>query len=520
MANQVDYNYEKIDNPYNNALEREGNANSVFSGNGDSESGSPAVDSPSDIGSNAVSGQSFGDMWISNFIKSNNYLPKKRGFFIDGKTGNVEFSNIDLSGGTIKYGKTGFSDSTNAGYVISSAGVYIGSAGDVSKLKYTVISGTFDFVGTISSKATSEIVAAFGTGDDASNIITDVINERLDTDSKQILSDFTFSSSDYAGALKTGTITWNTSTGAITGGTGIVINKNGIVGALAGATKFSITTDGNATFSGDVAGATITGGTIAIGSSNNIFKADSNGIYLGNASFASAPFRVSMTGAMTVSDISVTGGSISIGTDAWNVDSDGNMWWGNAVSFASANDGVSSGGVNKRVRVTSSIAQAGYFYSNTADVQNVALDIDMGDGGGATTNSLPALRVAYGGIGAVIDVDINYTGKGIYVYRQLGSGVAPLLDFLSTNNASSCTIINSIKTGSGTVIGIDMDHTTSSNVSNIGVQMGLSSGNSALCYAFRFNGSEIVSAAVGGSQSKKIRISIAGTDFFIPCYTA
>lgn len=40
----------------------------------------------------------------------------------------------------------------------------------------------------------------------------------------------------------------------------------------------------------------ISGGTIAIGSGNSIFKADTNGIYLGNASFASAPFRVDMAG--------------------------------------------------------------------------------------------------------------------------------------------------------------------------------------------------------------------------------
>ncbi|WP_136603811.1 hypothetical protein [Paenibacillus dokdonensis] len=43
----------------------------------------------------------------------------------------------------------------------------------------------------------------------------------------------------------------------------------------------------------------IYGGTIAIGSGNNIFKADNNGIYLGNASFANAPFSVDMDGRLT-----------------------------------------------------------------------------------------------------------------------------------------------------------------------------------------------------------------------------
>jgi len=48
-------------------------------------------------------------------------------------------------------------------------------------------------------------------------------------------------------------------------------------------------------------------GSISIGSGNNIFKADSNGIYLGNASFSSAPFRVSTAGALTATNATITG---------------------------------------------------------------------------------------------------------------------------------------------------------------------------------------------------------------------
>ena len=44
-------------------------------------------------------------------------------------------------------------------------------------------------------------------------------------------------------------------------------------------------------------------GSIAIGSGNNIFKADTNGICLGNATFASAPFRVDMAGNAVVSSL-------------------------------------------------------------------------------------------------------------------------------------------------------------------------------------------------------------------------
>lgn len=47
----------------------------------------------------------------------------------------------------------------------------------------------------------------------------------------------------------------------------------------------------------------ISGGSISIGTWDNIFKADSNGIYLGNATFADAPFQVDMAGNVKVSSL-------------------------------------------------------------------------------------------------------------------------------------------------------------------------------------------------------------------------
>lgn len=51
----------------------------------------------------------------------------------------------------------------------------------------------------------------------------------------------------------------------------------------------------------------LSGINISIGSSNSIFKADSNGIYLGNATYASAPFRVAMDGSLVATSASITG---------------------------------------------------------------------------------------------------------------------------------------------------------------------------------------------------------------------
>jgi hypothetical protein len=55
-------------------------------------------------------------------------------------------------------------------------------------------------------------------------------------------------------------------------------------------------------------------GAVAIGTGNNIFKADTNGIYLGNTTFGSAPFRVTMSGSATANDLTLTGGRFNVGT--------------------------------------------------------------------------------------------------------------------------------------------------------------------------------------------------------------
>ncbi len=75
----------------------------------------------------------------------------------------------------------------------------------------------------------------------------------------------------------------------------------------------TLTVDGGGTFSGALSAATgtfsgeLSGGTISIGSGNNIFKADSNGVYLGNAIFGSAPFRVTPAGVLTATTATLTG---------------------------------------------------------------------------------------------------------------------------------------------------------------------------------------------------------------------
>lgn len=76
-----------------------------------------------------------------------------------------------------------------------------------------------------------------------------------------------------SGALKTGSITWNSTTGALTGGTGIAMTEWGIIGANAGSATFSLNAlTGAATFLGDISGGAninITGNAVFNGSTSD-----------------------------------------------------------------------------------------------------------------------------------------------------------------------------------------------------------------------------------------------------------
>lgn len=108
------------------------------------------------------------------------------------------------------------------------------------------------------------------------------------------------------GAFKIGSITWDVS-GIVTGGSGIAITANGIVGAKNGLTSFSVDTNGNAYFKGDITGsngaftgtisaANLTAGTITASVSlNSNGSVNATGLYgssLGNVSIVGAPSGV------------------------------------------------------------------------------------------------------------------------------------------------------------------------------------------------------------------------------------
>lgn len=121
---------------------------------------------------------------------------------------------------------------------------------------------------------------------------------------------------------------------------GIGFSSTGISGTYTSAW----TLDGsfNANF---IQAGSLNGINMSIGSGDTIFKADSNGIYLGNSTFASAPFSVDMNGNLIATNADISGkieansgeiANFTISTDR--------LYAGTSSNYVGVSPGVSSGG--------------------------------------------------------------------------------------------------------------------------------------------------------------------------------
>ncbi len=97
---------------------------------------------------------------------------------------------------------------------------------------------------------------------------------------------------------------------------------------------------------------------LEIGRGAEGFRADQSGIWLGAQRFADAPFKVDMNGNVTATLAAIigaiSGGTIDIGgadATSFHVDANGNLWLGNAL-FASAPFKVSNAGAMTAQSVT------------------------------------------------------------------------------------------------------------------------------------------------------------------------
>lgn len=198
-------------------------------------------------------------------------------------------------------------------------------------------------------------------------------------------------------------------------------------------------------------GDAIFSGTVSIGSGPNIFKADGNGIYLGNGTFNSAPFKVTPSGVATVENIHITGGTMNVG-GRFGVNSFGDLTAINAniSGNITMNGGsINWGNVNSDPTVTTANSNA-INAQNTANMaQTMAQKILNGDPQGGTfingknvvspnitSATITGSTIKTSNSNARIEMDSTYFGQynvsGNAIFRFGSVYNYPLLNFYDT----------------------------------------------------------------------------------------
>ena len=99
---------------------------------------------------------------------------------------------------------------------------------------------------------------------------------------------------------------------------------------------------GNAEFTGIVRGSEIIGGSITIGSGSNTFNANgTDGIWLGSSAFSTAPFSCSLSGALTANSATIrgdiiAGSTFTVATGSNTIRADSNGLYVGSSAFATA----------------------------------------------------------------------------------------------------------------------------------------------------------------------------------------
>ena len=113
--------------------------------------------------SEITSGEMTGDLFITKgFIRSKDYVDGSAGWTIN-DDGTAQFSDLTLIGGTISFGKTSFTDTVNAGYILDTNGIYMGAAGDSTYIKYDISAATLTLKGAITGSTMTSSVITGGT---------------------------------------------------------------------------------------------------------------------------------------------------------------------------------------------------------------------------------------------------------------------------------------------------------------------------------------------------------------------
>jgi len=283
------------------------------------------------------------------------------------------------------YGATdkGFIRSANASALMTGKGYYLDTTGSMrfgdpsgAHIRFTEAGGVV-IAGSVSISGTATI------GSTAASTVESNANSAQQNGSAKTagsVGGWSVNSNAIYRGTEGADDTYTTNNGDITFGAGWISAKQFKIASNGNATFKGNLTGATGTFSDTVSGATITGGTISIGSSNNIFKADSNGIYLGNATFASAPFRVTPGGALTATNATITGvitaesGFIGTAAAGWSIAS--NKIFNTNIDIDNANNRIDfkSGGVVK-TRIKSGAVNIGSTSTISVTVSGAGSDL-------------------------------------------------------------------------------------------------------------------------------------------------
>ena len=237
--------------------------------------------------------------------------------------------------------------------------------------------GNLTVLGTIKANSVIQTGAYLGSST-VSSVLSDVSNASSDAaDALAQVSSKLSASSSYVltgavnvqntGGIQAGSVTWNSSTGVVTGGSGVVLTENGITGVKSGAVTFAIDSSGNATFSGDIS----TGG-------DAYFTGQNTATYSANIAGTIYPldytvFGVGATSAPGSGRVGLLGRANSVNS-GWNVGVLGSA----SNGFYNANAaGVLGTGTYGGFFLSDSTA-GNAVYANAATSTSIALNINSG----------------------------------------------------------------------------------------------------------------------------------------------
>jgi hypothetical protein len=197
--------------------------------------------------------------------------------------------------------------------------------------------------------------------------------------------------------------------------TGTQINlDNGLIRAK----NFAIDSSGNAFFKGDISGASGTfSGTIRIGSGESVFTADTNGIYLGNETFANAEFRVTPAGALTATGASITGAVTATSLTATTT---GNIagWSFNSTTLSAG--GISLNSSTPEIRMTGATSKVKIGTRNLVELTGTddQRTVYLGEGGVKITGDWTSETSEYKSY-ITLAADSSYA-RAIFFNKNLG----------------------------------------------------------------------------------------------------